>query len=73
VRIRQFGLLTNRVRRQKLEQCRALLAAPQSLIDGHDSQDGKSDDPHRCPVCTLGRLIVIELLVAQPIAAQDSS
>jgi hypothetical protein len=73
VRIRQFGLLANRVRKQKLEQCRALLAACQPSIDCQDSSEVSSDDPHRCPVCTFGRLIVIELLVAQPTAVQDTS
>jgi hypothetical protein len=73
VRIRQFGLLANRVRKQKLDQCRALLAAPQPLTAWQDSPEVKTDDPHRCPVCALGRLIVIELLIAQPIPAQDTS
>ena len=73
VRIRQFGLLANRVRKQKLEQCRALLTAPQPLIDGHDGPEVHDEHSHRCPVCALGRLIVIELLIAQPIAAQDTS
>jgi hypothetical protein len=73
VRIRQFGLLANRVRKQKLEQCRTLLAARQPLIDGQGSSEVKSDDPHCCPVCKLGRLIVIELLIAQPVADQDTS
>ncbi len=73
VRIRQFGLLANRVRKQKLDQCRALLAAPQPLTDWQDSPEVKPDGPQRCPVCALGRLIVIELLIAQPIPAQDTS
>ncbi len=75
VRIRQFGLLANRVRKQKLEQCRDLLAEryPTPTIDVHSSLEVRSEDPHRCPVCTLGRLIVIQLLVAQSSAAQDTS
>jgi putative transposase/transposase-like zinc-binding protein len=73
VRIRQFGLLANRVRKQKLDQSRFLLAAPQPLIDRQDSPEVKTDDPHRCPVCALGRLIVIEPLIAQPIQDQDTS
>ena len=69
VRIRQFGFLANRVRKHKLELCRALLAAPQPLIDGHDGPEVHDEHSHRCPVCALGRLIVIELLIAQPIAS----
>ena len=32
VRIRQFGFLANRVRKQKLEQCRALISAVQPSV-----------------------------------------
>ena len=75
VRIRQFGWLANRVRKPKLEQCRALLAArqPSPTIDCHASSEVKGEDPHRCPACKLGRLIVIESLVAQPTPVQDTS
>jgi hypothetical protein len=75
VRIRQFGWLANRVRKQKLEQCRALLAASQPFptIDRPVSPEVKGEDPHRCPACTLGRLIVIKFLVAQPTPVQDTS
>src|ERR1700687_1761505 len=46
VRIRQFGFLANRVRRQKLEQCRALLAArqPSPTIDCHATSEVKGED-----------------------------
>src|SRR6266853_1745948 len=75
VRIRQFGFLANRGRKSKLELCRALLAAaplsPASNSDG--CPDAKIEDPHRCPLCQLGRLIIIELLAAQPTAIQDTS
>jgi hypothetical protein len=75
VRIRQFGLLANRVHKQKLEQCRALLAErqPPITIECHNNLDVNSQDPHHCPVCTLGRLIVIELLFVQPTAVHDTS
>jgi Putative transposase len=74
VRIRQFGFLANRVRKQKLLQCRALLAASQPPIPS-DSDDSTTriQDPHACPICKLGRLIVIELLSAQTASAQDTS
>jgi hypothetical protein len=75
VRIRQFGFLANRVRKQKLEQCRALLGARTlSLIaTAEDRPHAQIEDAHRCPVCKLGRLIVIELLSAQPSAVPDTS
>jgi hypothetical protein len=75
VRIRQFGFLANRVRQHKLELCRALLAVrpppPSAGSDG--SADLNLPDTHACPVCKIGRLIVIELLRAEPIAIQDTS
>jgi hypothetical protein len=74
VRIRQFGFLANRVRKQKLILCRALLAASAAPIpiDTDDRTTG-IDDPHCCPICKLGRLIVIELLCAETRAVQDTS
>jgi hypothetical protein len=74
VRIRHFGFLANRVRRQKLMQCRALLAAslPPIPIDT-DDRTTSVDDPHCCPICKLGRLIVIEILSVETTAVQDTS
>jgi hypothetical protein len=75
VRIRQFGFLANRVRQAKLEQCRALLAVRQPPVSA--GSDGSADpdlpDAHACPVCKIGRLIVIELLRAEPTVIQDTS
>src|SRR6266852_928454 len=47
VRIRHFGFLANRVRKQKLIQCRALLAASAAPIpiDSDDSTPSV-EDPH---------------------------
>jgi hypothetical protein len=74
VRIRHFGFLANRVRREKLIQCRALLAASQPPIPiDSDSSTTSVEDPHGCPICKLGRLIIIELLGAEAAAIQDSS
>jgi hypothetical protein len=74
VRIRQFGFLSNRVRKHKLELCRVLLGARQpALIDSPASPQAHLEDPPRCPICKLGRLIVIELLSVPLIAAHDTS
>jgi hypothetical protein len=75
VRIRQFGFLANRVRQSKLELCRALLAVPPVPVSAGsgDGADPTLPDAHACPVCKLGRLIVIELLGAQPTMIQDTS
>jgi Putative transposase/Transposase zinc-binding domain len=75
VRIRQFGFLANRVRKQKLEQCRALLGdhTISPTVDADDCPHTQIEDAHRCPMCKLGRLIIIELLSAQPSAFPDTS
>jgi hypothetical protein len=75
VRIRQFGFLANRVRRHQLERCRILLAVlpgPPST-DPDDGADLKLADTNVCPVCKQGRLVVIEFLIAEPVAIQDTS
>ena len=76
VRIRQFGFLANRLRKHKLELCRALLcAARPSVINDPSPVDAKTgaDLPqHSCPLCGLGRLILVELLSPIP-AFQDTS
>ena len=74
VRIRHFGFLANRVRKQKLIQCRALLAASAAPIP-LDSEPSTTavEDPHRCPICKLGRLVVIELIGVESMAVQDTS
>lgn len=68
VRIRQFGFLANRVRKQKLELCRALFAARQLPDSPADIKD-----PHLCPTCKLGRLLVVEVLAPESTAIQDTS
>jgi hypothetical protein len=75
VRIRQFGFLANRVRQHKLEHCRVLLAAqlPPASVGPDSSTDPTLPDPRACPVCMRGKLIVIELLAAPPVAIQDTS
>jgi hypothetical protein len=75
VRIRQFGFLANRVRQTKLEQCRTLLAVRQVPVSpgSDDNADPALLDAQACPVCKLGRLIVIELLSAPLTVLQDTS
>ena len=75
VRIRHFGFLANRVRKQKLERCRALLEARtlSPITASEDRPHAQIEDAHRCPICKLGRLIVIETLSAQPSSVPDTS
>jgi Putative transposase/Transposase zinc-binding domain len=74
VRIRHYGILANRHRREKLALCRELLGAvaasededeePMSRREGSDAVT-----PARaCPVCGSGRLVVIAELPARDVA-----
>src|SRR4029077_9947738 len=66
VRIRHFGFLANRIRKQKLEVCRVLLASQPSAspAEAPDRAGDNLDDPQRCPICQVGRLMLIELFTA---------
>ena len=71
-RIRYYGLLGNRRRKEKIDQCRCLLdmspstpkepdaAAPADYRDRYEALTGQS--LHECPVCHRGRMIRIEQL-----------
>jgi hypothetical protein len=63
-RIRYFGFLSHRVRKQKLERCRELLGAPQIAPDLiHDETAGDSPADlgplHECPACHSGQLLLV--------------
>jgi hypothetical protein len=75
VRIRQFGFLANRFRTEKLQLCRTLLAVCQlpTPADSDDSVDTTLEGCPPCPVCKLGRLIVIEVLNSKRSGIQDTS
>jgi hypothetical protein len=78
VRIRQFGFLANRVRGKKLALCRALLGAlppAKTPVLGTDG-NGNKPDGRLCPVCKLGRMVLIRLVPAartKTLPPQDSS
>jgi len=71
VRIRQFGFLANRVRQQKLALCRALLSAPPAPAEGAGAEIYIEQLQH-CPICKLGRLVLVELVVAEPLVLDTS-
>jgi len=72
VRIRQFGFLANRTRRDKLALCRELLGAPsvppRSSLS--DVRNRKPDEKHEklCPVCRTGHMILIRLSYTERLA-----
>jgi hypothetical protein len=70
MRIRQFGFLANRARREKLALCRTLLNAPTPPSDTTvaDVRDRKTDEK-RCPVCKTGHMILIRIFQTAPSAA----
>jgi hypothetical protein len=67
-RIRYYGLLGNRYRRQKLARCRQLLGmapppevpVPQDYRDQHELLTGSS--LRECPLCHRGRMLMVEML-----------
>jgi hypothetical protein len=71
VRIRQFGFLANRVRKPKRERCRTLLAVrlPSACADHESGED--ADDPHHCPICKLGRLMLVEFIGVEQVTIPD--
>ena len=74
VRIRHFGFLANRKRAEKLALCRSLLPARQTAAEptassaiGCDTKTGEQE-PRRCPICKIGRLVFIEAITAEALA-----
>jgi Putative transposase/Transposase zinc-binding domain len=71
VRIRHFGFLANRCRRQKILLCRSLLnvALPSKTQDSNaldaSLATAKEKAIDRCPACKVGRLRPVEILLPQ--------
>ena len=68
VRVRHYGLLANRGRAEKLQQCRRLLGlAPTPAVGGAEAAEpAVAVGPRRCPVCGQGTMAVVEVLAAWP-------
>jgi Putative transposase/Transposase zinc-binding domain len=66
VRIRHFGFLANRKRKEKLALCRSLLPARQTATEPN-TKTGEQE-PRRCPICKAGQLVFIEILTAEALA-----
>ena len=78
VRIRHYGFLANRCRRERLECCRKLLAhstnqlmSPESMseVEGQCNTDRELE---LCPVCRVGRMIIMKRLDPSGIALAAS-
>ncbi len=71
VRVRHYGLLAPRYRKEKLARCRVLLGAyhaatttpttPEALL-----REMLGHDPAQCPLCGIGRMQLFEELKAHP-------
>ena len=67
VRIRHYGFLANRVCRDKLALCRALLGAeptPEPVaikpcVEPEETAEEQAT-PHACPSCSVGRMVIVE-------------
>jgi hypothetical protein len=75
VRIRQFGFLANRFRTRNLQLCRDWLAVCQTPApaDSHNPADTDVPDRSSCPICKLGRLIMIEDIRPERAMVPDTS
>jgi hypothetical protein len=73
-RMRHFGFLANRVRQEKLAQCRTLLGhaprpCPREVAVDLKPPEGAAGEPGAvCPVCQHGRMQLITTLYRQPAA-----
>ena len=79
-RIRYYGFMGNRYRKQKLARCRELLGMQQSDTpakpkEGRDYRDKVEEltgvSLRECPFCRQGQMVCIEVLA--PVASQDLS
>jgi hypothetical protein len=67
VRIRHYGLLANRVCREKLELCRTLIAAITPAVVTEPVPEPKAagegrPERHTCPACGEGQMVIVETL-----------
>ena len=70
VKIRHFGFLANRCRRENVVLCLKLLAASSTVLPDFTPPPAHSDEPEtdmvdRCPRCRLGSMRMLEILPPQ--------
>jgi hypothetical protein len=76
VRIRHYGLLANRCRRERLECCRKILkdGADQASLQGANAAQNQCDAERQsqlCPVCRQGRMMTVERFEPQGMAPES--
>jgi Putative transposase/Transposase zinc-binding domain len=77
VKVRHFGILANRSRRDNVRLCRQLLAASSTTSPGlasHNppSNESAADTVERCPRCKLGSMRILEILLPQAFTVTPS-
>jgi hypothetical protein len=77
VRIRSYGFLSNRVRKEKLALCRRLLRSSlPTQRDGDDTSTTATTEPtdtdHLCPACQKGRLVRVETIKPRQSGLDDA-
>jgi putative transposase/transposase-like zinc-binding protein len=70
VKVRHFGFLANRGRRENVVLCRKLLAASSTVLPDLTPPPRHSDEPEtdtadRCPRCKIGSMRMLEILLPQ--------
>ena len=70
VKVRHFGFLANRSRRDNVILCRRLLVAsstglPNLAPPDLQSNEAEANTAHRCPRCTVGSMRMLEMLMPQ--------
>ena len=73
-RIRYYGFLGNRYRKERLEQCRRLLGMPNRADPKNTAEKDYRDhyeeltgiSLHQCPECKQGRMVMVEILPRLP-------
>lgn len=78
VKIRHYGFLGNRCRRQRMALCRKLLSEKllmksQTADACHDSapEEPKTEPVDRCPICRLGRMKRVEIVPPEPVPSGE--
>ena len=77
VKVRHFGFLANRCRRDSIHLCRRLLAARSAQLQAfeplHDSlaAEQEANTTDRCPRCKIGCMRMLEILMPQVCAARQ--
>jgi hypothetical protein len=73
VRIRHYGFLANRVCREKLALCRALLGAEESSEPATEPKPTVEGEPaaSACPACGAGRMVIVASFRAIPVNRRE--